>query len=128
MQNEFLIFFGMGLAIGARTKTEFWACQNGMNVILSTTDAGENWISNTIPDNKTLSDIIFVDSCKGFAAGRGGVIFKYDSSYPVSVGREIKNEKFILHQNYPNPFNPSTTISFNLEHSQNVKLFIYNML
>ena len=31
-----------------------------------------------------------------------------------------------LEQNYPNPFNPSTTISYNLSNSTNVKIEIYN--
>lgn len=33
---------------------------------------------------------------------------------------------FVLHQNYPNPFNPSTTISFDLRESAQVKLEIFN--
>lgn len=35
-------------------------------------------------------------------------------------------EKFALEQNYPNPFNPSTTIAFELDRAQYVKLAIYN--
>ncbi len=34
----------------------------------------------------------------------------------------------ILRQNYPNPFNPSTTISFELQHSQHVRLEIFDLL
>jgi hypothetical protein len=33
-----------------------------------------------------------------------------------------------LSQNYPNPFNPSTTIEFNLDKNQKVKITIYNSL
>ena len=36
--------------------------------------------------------------------------------------------EFSLSQNYPNPFNPSTTISFSLKNTANVKLTIYNTL
>jgi flagellar hook assembly protein FlgD len=35
---------------------------------------------------------------------------------------------FKLNQNYPNPFNPSTTISFNLNKTSEVKLAIYDAL
>ncbi len=35
---------------------------------------------------------------------------------------------FGLVQNYPNPFNPSTIISFQLSHTQNITVDIYNML
>ena len=34
---------------------------------------------------------------------------------------------FSLNQNYPNPFNPSTTITFDLSESTNVKILIYDM-
>ncbi len=33
-----------------------------------------------------------------------------------------------LYANYPNPFNPSTTISFSLEHPQDVRLSVYDLL
>jgi hypothetical protein len=37
-------------------------------------------------------------------------------------------KEFILEGNYPNPFNPSTTIKFQLPHSQNISLVIFNTL
>lgn len=36
-------------------------------------------------------------------------------------------EKFKLHQNYPNPFNPSTTISYQLDKADKVKMLIFDM-
>ena len=32
-----------------------------------------------------------------------------------------------LDQNYPNPFNPATTIEFNLDHTQNITLGVYDL-
>jgi len=40
----------------------------------------------------------------------------------------IEPAKFSLYQNYPNPFNPQTTISYNLEHYDHVKLSVFNSL
>ncbi len=37
-------------------------------------------------------------------------------------------EKFALYQNSPNPFNPTTQMTFDLPHSAEVKLEIYNIL
>jgi flagellar hook assembly protein FlgD len=46
----------------------------------------------------------------------------------VSVEKESIAHDFQLHQNYPNPFNPSTTISFTLNKSGQVRLSIYDAL
>ena len=37
-------------------------------------------------------------------------------------------EKFALRQNFPNPFNPVTTIEFQLDRAQEVRLAVYDML
>jgi len=51
--------------------------------------------------------------------------FEYSKVIEVDLGSPTK---FELSQNYPNPFNPSTTISFSLPQSGNVKLTVYNLL
>ena len=52
-------------------------------------------------------------------AGSGGT---------VAVGDEnISPNKFSLKQNYPNPFNPKTQIQFNLSHSGDVVLDLFDI-
>jgi alpha-D-xyloside xylohydrolase len=44
----------------------------------------------------------------------------------IAVG-EVAPNRLVLHQNHPNPFNPSTRISFDLPHTGQVTLHIYNV-
>jgi hypothetical protein len=41
---------------------------------------------------------------------------------------DILPSEFYLSQNYPNPFNPSTNIRFEVPHSTNIKLVLYDLL
>jgi hypothetical protein len=49
-------------------------------------------------------------------------------AYRIHSNEEIVPDEFALNQNYPNPFNPVTEISFNLPHSTDVKLEIFNIM
>lgn len=63
---------------------------------------------------------------------QGGVFMNTKPLNPtITISNEEESkaavpQKFTLHQNYPNPFNPSTTISFDLNKPQKVKIAIFN--
>jgi len=71
---------------------------------------------------------------QGSQTFKTGILDLKDSAlfYQVSLKtneptNEINPIQTSLLGNYPNPFNPSTTISFSLAHSDNVRLNIYNI-
>lgn len=87
-------------------------------------------------DNDSQLEVLYTSS----TPLAGGDIFTPDFSPPIVVmdpkgGVSIDDyvHKMIpldykLNQNYPNPFNPTTTISFTLPQSEQVTLFIYDMM
>ncbi len=56
-----------------------------------------------------------------------GLLFTYTVS-PIGITSNTEPVKFELGQNYPNPFNPSTSISFSVIKSTDVKIVISDML
>ncbi len=82
--------------------------------------------SNSCPeftdiDNDTDPDL-FIGNVKGG-------LFYYRNDDVIGI-HNISNEvpaSFHLYQNYPNPFNPSTKIKFDLSHSSNVKLSVFDI-
>lgn len=57
-----------------------------------------------------------------------GIIMDIQEQVVFVEGDDKLPESFTLFQNYPNPFNPSTTISFNLNKADLVKLEIFDVL
>jgi hypothetical protein len=53
--------------------------------------------------------------------------FYSDWTYTPGVGVADLPAEFTLAQNYPNPFNPTTTITFTMPASANVKLSVFDM-
>ncbi len=73
-------------------------------------------------------EIYVMTSETGGPTGTGTV---YRLTAPTNVAREADRElpdQIALAQNYPNPFNPSTTIRFDLERAQDVRLTVYDVL
>ena len=50
-----------------------------------------------------------------------------NESVTVNVIQNVIPNSISLKQNYPNPFNPSTSIEFELDQSDNIKLIIYDI-
>jgi hypothetical protein len=74
-----------------------------------------------------VSKSIYVDSTN-FTRNSADI---YIASGLTTVNRNSGNEvpkQITLYTNYPNPFNPTTTITFLLPSSSNVRLTIYDML
>jgi hypothetical protein len=85
------------------------------------------WEENT-GFNK-LNHIVFIDSSAEPDGLEPDVSFSlYGTTTSIGEERSSIPSEIKLHQNYPNPFNPSTTISFDLAQSSNVKLEVFDML
>jgi hypothetical protein len=79
------------------------------------------------------TDSIFVEKADGTITGYAvSAIREITFSGLVTTVREqelVQNvlTSFALHQNYPNPFNPSTTIQYDIPHSGDVTITIYDI-
>jgi photosystem II stability/assembly factor-like uncharacterized protein len=107
--NE-LEVLGVANSMDFRTAMEGWASLGFTQTFIYTVDSGYTWQEIPTPGNAEINDIVFIDSTKGFAVGKDGVILKYEFK-PNSVEMVFNNpESFFLYQNYPNPFNPETKL------------------
>ena len=75
-------------------------------------------------------EVVFTTGNGNEGVKPGIFVIEYDSDFGTSVSElpTFIPESFDLQQNYPNPFNPSTTITYDLRQSGDVKLKIYNLL
>jgi len=98
--------------------------------ILRTTNGGTNWSSQTSGTTYQLTGVYFTDANTGTAVGEGGTILRTTNG-GVTFINQISSEipqRFSLYQNYPNPFNPSTSITFDIVKTSDVKLVVFDVL
>ncbi len=123
----YLGIFGEARGLGVRSASEYWSPLGFTGTIMTSDDAGENWISLPLPDYNPMYDIIFLDPETGLMVGENGRILRY-SETPVSISSEEELPgTFALLPNYPNPFNPTTTISFRLPRESLVTIAVYDI-
>jgi len=107
------------------------------NVILRTTDGGENWISQTSGTSQYLRAVSFIDVYNGIIVcqseyGFSESIILRTTDGGVSFVEENELGEiptyYDLTQNYPNPFNPSTKIIYSVPKSSKVLIKVYDIL
>ncbi|MBX2820619.1 MAG: T9SS type A sorting domain-containing protein [Rhodothermaceae bacterium] len=115
--------------------------------VYRTADGGETWAAPfggyptpTHPGSNFMRDIDMLDANIGAVVGTDGVIGASDSGggQPVlssdSTSTSIEVEIFHvpthieLGQNYPNPFSGSTTITYQLDENQDIRLDVFDLL
>ena len=90
----------------------------------------EAWVSVDIPLT-TYPNVDLADVFQFKVEGNGTIYWDnlYFHSSPVGIDGtdEALPMGFTLDQNFPNPFNPSTSISFSIENTEQVKLSVFNI-
>ncbi len=81
-------------------------------------------------DGDGKKEYVFVNYKTSFSVWAGDAyVWVVEADKATGVEDEVvMPETNYLAQNFPNPFNPSTTINFNVQKSENVKLTVYDML
>ncbi len=109
-----------------------WAA--GFNVIIKTTNGGQNWIAQSFTA-ASLNSIKFFNPDIGWACGGNKMLYTLNGG-AVNINQTSTESpaSYTLEQNYPNPFNPVTKIRFDIRNSEfrsqnsEVTLKIYDAL
>lgn len=112
------------------SQTGWTGSENGK--IFKTTNGGYNWYEQTYPaGGGFVTDIYFVSDTVGYSTSVFQILKTTNSGGAyvniTNSSSEVPCE-FSLKQNYPNPFNPNTTIEFEIQKKDDVRLVIYDIL
>lgn len=97
------------------------------NIIFEKNDAAYSYSAPSIwdVDNDGILEAVF--SKYNYPSFTNYILESYNTGIATSISGEAPIMRFELEQNYPNPFNPTTTIEYNLNTSDNVKLEIFDI-
>jgi len=101
----------------------------GGNGVYRSTDKGNTWTTVVAGLRKAIvSSLALSNSGYLFAGTINGVYRSTERTTPVTESVTNIPMSHSLKQNYPNPFNPNTTIEFDLAHSEDVSLTVFDLL
>lgn len=103
-------------------------------LIVRSNNGGDSWAQQLSGTETDLFAVSFIDTLTGWVLGKNNLILHTTDGGDnwgtlVSIDNQEYNipNEFILLQNYPNPFNSITTITYDIIHSGDVKLSIYDI-
>ncbi len=105
-------------------------------------NGGVNWIRwnygmpDKLPQATTINDLDVIDSLAlngryyilAATYGRGIWMREISSDDPIGIINNSIPNNYSLSQNFPNPFNPVTQINYSILKSENVKLYVFDVL
>lgn len=103
----------MEVAIPRAAIGEIYGEHDSTAILFLAEDPTQGWVNDAAPNSTGEQRYVYKYGETVTAIGHHGASLPHD---------------FTLNQNYPNPFNPTTTISFTMDKTQNVRLSVYNVL
>ena len=124
--TEFYVLGYNGLGPPYRQSFKILDITNN-NVLLEKDDANFSYTFPSISDVDNDGVLEAVFSKYDYPALAVYSLESYNTGVTTSISGEAPFMRFELEQNYPNPFNPSTTIEYELNSSNNVRLQIFDI-